>query len=455
MIASPEPSTAWLQPEMVVSSHTVSWPQTNLLAFLRRAKDTQRFFWESDRAISSFAAFGTAAALAASGKDRFRSTRQAAEELFNRIRITAAPGVPAGRILPRLVGGFSFRPTTPEPTPGRSSVWAHFSQAQFFLPRYMLTALDGQHYLTVNTVSPVTDEWAAQEALWDLPAPLAMPILEDLPEAVEPADLMTEPQWSDLVRSATGSIRAGRLAKIVLARAREFPAISNPVTALVRLAGRYPDCYRFLIEPVPGHAFFGATPELLVSVAGERVNTMALAGSIRRGATYTEDAALGESLLASAKERQEHEFVIQAIADRLAPLLETAHVDETGLLQLSNIQHIFTPISGRKASATTILDLAEALHPTPAVGGLPSEAGLEFILKSEPVSRGWYAAPVGWLDSNGSGEFVVALRSAVTDGTRTRLYAGAGIVSESEPAREWQETELKFRPMMEAVGCLV
>ena len=455
MIASPDLSAAWLRPGMVVSSHTVPWPQTNLLAFLRRAKGLQRFFWESDRALSSFAAFGAAAELSGSGPARFRQIREQAESLYKRTRVTAAPDVPSGQIFPRLVGGFSFRPANPEPTNGRPSVWAHFSQAYFVLPKYMLTVHEGATYLTVNTVSPDADEWAAHEALWELPAPLDMPVLEDMPEAVNPADLMPEQDWHRHVLAATGDIRAGQLSKIVLARAREFPAISNPITALVRLAGRYPDCYRFLIEPAPGRAFFGASPELLASVSGERVETMALAGSIRRGTTLEEDAGLGESLLASAKERQEHQFVVRAIADRLAPLLKNVEIHETGLLQLSNIQHICTPISGRRKADAAILDLVEALHPTPAVGGLPSEAGLAFIEHAEPVSRGWYAAPVGWMDADGRGEFVVALRSAVTDGDRTRLYAGAGIVAESDPAREWQETELKFRPMMEAVGCLV
>ena len=182
---------------------------------------------------------------------------------------------------------------------------------------------------------------------------------------------------------------------------------------------------------------------------------MALAGSIRRGQTLAEDEDLGDRLLNSPKERQEHQFVIQAIADHLDASVSDLVVEETGLLKLSNIQHIFTPISGRKKGNAHILDFVEALHPTPAVGGLPSGPGLEYISRSEPVSRGWYAAPVGWFDTVGGGEFVVALRSAVTDGSRTRLYAGAGIVAESDPAREWQETELKFRPMMEAVGCQV
>ena len=246
MIAQSSFSAAWMQPEMVVSSHTVPWPQPNLLAFLRRAKGMPRFFWDSDRALTTFAAFGSAAVLTARGPERFQSIRRQAQALFARIRTGPDMPLPPEAAVPRLVGGFSFRESGLSLENG-PDIWSSFGQAYFVLPKYILFTHADAHYLTVNTVSHESDEWAAQEALWELPAPLDMPVLEDLPEAVKPQDLMPEALWHTLVRSATGEIRSGLFSKIVLARAREFPAISNPVTALVRLAGRYPDCFRFLM----------------------------------------------------------------------------------------------------------------------------------------------------------------------------------------------------------------
>ena len=261
---------------MIISSYTVPWPQSNLLAFLRRGKGEQRFFWESDRAISAFAAFGTAAVLTSSGEDRFGSIKSQAHDLFSRIRVSASADVPAGIISPRLIGGFSFRAPQKDSRKSTSGVWSQFKPGYFVLPKYLLSIVDNSAFLTVNTVGPESDEWAAQEALWGLPAPLDMPVMEDLPEAVLPENLMSDERWHSLVQTATADIRSGQLAKIVLARSLEFPTISNPITALIRLAGRYPDCYRFLFEPAAAHAFFGASPELLVSVSGAEVSTMAL-----------------------------------------------------------------------------------------------------------------------------------------------------------------------------------
>jgi menaquinone-specific isochorismate synthase len=197
----------------------------------------------------------------------------------------------------------------------------------------------------------------------------------------------------------------------------------------------------------------GATPELVVAQRGRWVATWALAVSIRRGRSFDEDEKLAGELTASGKDRAEHELVVRSVETRLAPALTRIRIRARDVLRLSNIQHLCTPIDGEVRDGTGLLDLVARLHPTPAVGGLPAEEALEFIQAAEPVTRGWYAGPVGWFDAGGDGEFAVALRSAVSDGVRTRLYAGAGIVAGSRPEHEWQETELKFLPMMEALGC--
>jgi menaquinone-specific isochorismate synthase len=253
---------------------------------------------------------------------------------------------------------------------------------------------------------------------------------------------------------ATRRIRRGELEKVVLAQACRTRAAQalEPTDVLARLAHSYPDCCRFLIEPIPGHAFYGATPELLAEVEGATVHTVALAGSIRRGSSPKEDATLGQELLNSAKDHREHALVVEAIQEHLLPLVAKLHVPgRPGLLKLRNIQHLQTVIRGDLAQACGVLPVVEALHPTPAVGGTPRDVALRLIQAAEPFPRGWYASPVGWIDAQGNGRFAVALRSAVSVEDETWLYAGAGIVADSDPEREWEEVLLKFRPILEAL----
>lgn len=453
MTRSPSTGASWMDPGMTVHSHTVPWPQPNLLAFLRRGAGLRRFFWENPGSPLAFAGFGVAAAIHGHAAQRFQDVRTAAAALFARICNAASQDVPEEVLRPRIMGGFAFRAGPERMADPPQNVWSHFPNGLFFLPRYLLSRLDGRSYLTVSAVAPPDEEWAAQELLWELPAPLDVPVLEGPLVEASVRELVPASTWRTMVRLAVETIRRGQAEKIVLARAREIPLGAHPLAALARLSALYPSCYRFLFEPSAGRAFFGATPELLASRRGAAVHTMALAGSSGRGATLEEDEALGTQLRASRKDVWEHRLVLNEIAARLEPLLSDLHFGETDLLRLSNIQHLCTRITGTAGGASELLDIVETLHPTPAVGGLPTGESLSFITTNEPVARGWYASPVGWMDGRGDGEFIVALRSAVTDGLRTRMYAGAGIVAGSDPLLEWRETEWKFHPMMEALGC--
>lgn len=265
---------------------------------------------------------------------------------------------------------------------------------------------------------------------------------------------LSEDNWSAMIARATGEMRAGRLVKVVLARTSEavFDRPVDPLRALGRLERHYPDTYRFLIEPTAGQAFFGATPELLIRTTGQKLWTAAVAGSRRRGLTPTEDAALERELMGSDKERHEHQIVVSMLRERLTPLTESIRMPDTpSVMKLSNIQHLYTPVSAVLSHSTSIFDLVEQLHPTPALGGSPREAALSLIDQLEETGRGWYAAPVGWVSAHGDGLFSVAIRSAVSKGSRARLYAGAGIVADSEADKEWDETAVKFKPLMDAL----
>jgi menaquinone-specific isochorismate synthase len=422
-------------------------------AFLQSARGQQRFYWESNRDGVAFAGSGMALELMAWGADRFETIRHHAMELFADALILNEQEPLAA---PRLFGGFAFRDDfVPDVT------WSDFTPAHFVLPHYQLVRVHDQMWLSINAQVPYGDNPIAllpelQTALQAKADELHAYQLQTL--APQPHKELTYPMpyevWERNIIDATQRMKAGELNKVVLSRVAEVRFSKRVVvdSALDYLAQKYPETYRFLFEPRAYHAFYGATPELLASINGKNVETMALAGSIKRGASPAEDEALGNELLHSPKDSYEHQLVLDGVKSNLEPLTNTLNIGQTGIMRLSNIQHIHTPISGTLKSNDGIIPVIEALHPTPALGGSPRELAMQLIGEYEPVPRGWYAAPVGWIDRNMNGQFGVAIRSAVAQDKRVWLYAGAGIVADSEPQKEWDETALKFKPMLNALG---
>ncbi len=431
-------------------------PEITLAGFLRHARGAPRFCWDNARETSAYAAAGAALEISGWGEARFDNIGRQARALFDGALIPANQPMAA----PRLFGGFAFRDDF---LPDRA--WADFPPAHFVLPHFQLARAGGEAWLTINALAPWDDDPALllpelaaaleakrnaleTEILSDAPAPHLTAL--DFPMSYE--------DWTRAIVALTGEMTGPdrTLEKAVLARAAEahFDRAPDVDRALSYLAERYPGTYRFLFEPRAGHAFFGATPELLVRVNGARLETMALAGSIGRGKTPAEDAQLGAELLASVKDRTEHAIVIKAIEQALQRFSRAVHTGDTGLLKLSNIQHLHTPLTAELDGRPGVLPLVEALHPTPALGGQPRTRAMTAIAEQEPVTRGWYAGPIGTLDANLDGAFAVGIRSAVAESTQQRawLYAGCGIVAASEPEREWRESALKFKPMLEALG---
>lgn len=249
-------------------------------------------------------------------------------------------------------------------------------------------------------------------------------------------------------------IAAGEFQKIVLARAIDLTAnrALHPLEVLNGLRERFPDCYAFSAASGAGPSFIGASPERLVRVSQGVVETEALAGSARRGAGAAEDAALAAGLVRSEKDLREHRHVIDSITRRLEPLgVKLEHAATPVLRKLANVQHLHTPMRGKLPEGVRLLDLVSVLHPTPAVGGTPREAAVACIRELEGFPRGLYAGAIGWINARGGGEFFVGLRSALVEGAKARVYAGAGIVAGSEPEREFAETELKFQALLAAL----
>jgi isochorismate synthase len=270
-------------------------------------------------------------------------------------------------------------------------------------------------------------------------------------------DVLADGEWQAIVRATIERLRrqdGAPIEKVVLAREVRVRA-ARPLSraaALARLRADYPSCFIFAIDR-GADCFLGASPERLIQLQRGNILSTCLAGSIARGATPDEDARLGAELLASAKDRHEHAVVVRGLRDALIELTERLEVPEQPtLLKVRNVQHLYTPVTGRAARDVTVLDLVERLHPTPAVGGLPREEALAIIRRTERMDRGWYAGPVGWMDARGNGEFAVALRSGLLRDRDASLFAGCGIMGDSDPDREYAESRLKLRPIISALG---
>ena len=429
-------------------------PGLNLRDFLCQARGGPRFAIEHRCSGLALAGAGITAELVA-WSDRFRAIERQARALYAGAVID--PDGPQQRE-PRLFGGFAFQDNfVPDNT------WTIWSPAWFVLPHFQFSQTKNGAWLTLNVQIPEEEEPA--ETLVELRAALRArcKALQEGAHAGETAASprllaleypMTRSTWERIITTARQRIRDTALEKVVLSRVAEmrFSAAPDVDQALATLRESYPDCWRFLFEPRSGHAFFGATPELLTELKGRQLRSMALAGSAHRGDSPATDEALAQQLLNDQKERHEHALVVDAICARLGDLGKLQGPAGPQVLKLANIQHLLTPLTCTLHRAGGLLPLVEQLHPTPALGGVPRELALKHISELEPVPRGWFASPVGCLDQRLDGIFVVAIRSAISQERRLWLYAGVGVVADSVAQREWEESELKFQPALAALG---
>ena len=262
--------------------------------------------------------------------------------------------------------------------------------------------------------------------------------------------------WETVVAEAVRRINDGQLEKVVLARDLVATASSEIDVRwpLRRLAESYPMCWTFHVD-----GLFGATPEMLVRRERGLVTSRVLAGTIRRTGDDARDLALAATLARSSKDLEEHEYAVRSVADALAPHCSSMNVPESPfVLHLPNVMHLATDVAGvihdAADPAGTSLDLAEALHPSAAVGGTPTDVATRLIGEIEGMDRGRYAGPVGWMDATGDGEWGLALRSAELDGATVRLFAGCGIVADSDPGAELAEAQAKFVPVRDSLSGL-
>lgn len=419
-------------------------------------EDSEPCLWlQPDRGLA-LVGVGEAWSVRASGASRFEEVAMAWTALLDGARLGAQRG-PRGSG-PLLLGGFGFASE-----PATAPEWRGFEAASLICPTLLLTSTGESTWLTVSLLATpsvpadesllgVIERWerladrVADRAI-DGRSATTLRVRRNRPEA---------PEWRDSVARLAGAVGRGRVDKVVLSRQVGLAA-ATPIDVaglLRRLSRSAPESTLFAVTRA-SRTFLGATPERLVSVAAREFSTMAMAGSTRRAGDVETDAALGAELLQSDKEREEHAVVVAMLRDALGPLAEPLHVaSRPHVVQLRHVQHLVTSISGRLREDAGVLALVARLHPTPAVGGAPLELALELIADEERHQRGWYAGPLGWVDADGDGEFVVALRSGVIDGDEATLFAGCGIMADSDPEREWEESSTKLLLLASELGRL-
>jgi salicylate biosynthesis isochorismate synthase/menaquinone-specific isochorismate synthase len=339
---------------------------------------------------------------------------------------------------PIAVGGFAYRP---DREPG--GPWSGFPALLLRVPALAVTRVRGRTFVTAMT--------ADAEALLELSA---TGVRAPAAHKLSVTSVRNPISWAAAVGSASARLRAGEAAKVVLARevlVRGDGVVSAAMVAR-SLRAAYPSCFTYLITGADGTAFAGASPELLVRRSGRRAFSQPMAGSVARGTTEAEDERLARELEDSAKDAVEHRIVSDFVVEALRPFAQSVAARPPEVVRFTNIQHLATSVSAELVDPPAdVLQLAAALHPTPAVGGWPREAADALIDELEGMERGWYAGAVGWIDSHGDGEFAVALRCGLLWEDGARLYAGVGVMPDSDPARELEETELKFKALLTAL----
>lgn len=392
-----------------------------------------------------------------SGADRFSSAAQWWREVVAAAEVVDEVQVPGTGLV--AFGSFAFAAESPD-TGG------------LVIPQVVAGQRDGKAWITsIEVVAPSPRRVDESHPDSSTPHHPTHPSAESHPDSsTRPRDTQLQPgavpaaQWPAVISQALDRISAGEVEKVVLAR--DVTAVSqdpiDPVALLRRLANRYAATWTFAVQ-----GLIGATPEMLVRLQHGRVRSRVLAGTVRRDRSpapsvtethpeladqHTPDPRL--HLVSSQKELEEHAFAVRSVAEALQPHCASLEVpDQPFVLELPDVYHLATDLSGEPSDRATSLDLAAALHPSAAVCGTPSHDAARLIAELEGMDRGRYAGPVGWVDAAGEGDWGIALRCGQlsSDARRMRLFAGGGIVSASDPQAELAETEAKLAAMRHAL----
>ena len=407
------------------------------------------FAWHDPKDGLTFVGYGAVRTLVGHGPNRFQKIQadysQCLEQVHT-VSIGGANGSPDG--LPVAMGGFSFFSGG-----GDSKQWSGWPEALWILPRVTLVTWK-RRKLPVSgaIIQQVVHPSSSPQALVSEIVQSVSNISQegDVSQTVSHSEPLQRSKnadacpasWELLVQDALDRIGSTALDKVVVARSEDISGGPvDPKGTLHRLRALHRNSRCFAFSPGNGTVFLGASPELLAQSDRGSVVTHALAGTARVGP----ETGVGQRLFGSKKERYEQAVVVGAIRDSLTPLCTSLSVDETPTVAgFGDIQHLCSQLRGTLQRGTGLLEVARALHPTPAVGGHPKQSALDWLSTHEQLDRGWYAGPIGWLDGSDGGTLAVAIRSALVGPTQTRCFAGAGLVPGSTPKNEWGETCLKL-----------
>lgn len=410
------------------------------------------FYWENPKLQEAIVACGTTKIMTLNSWDRFRRSQEFIADCFAKTIFTGDWHLSSA--IPRFWCSFTFFPESD----GRNSP---FQSANIFLPRFQVMRKQNRCTLVTNLAinSQVNIKILIKQLRnqihsinWSSRSFISFPGNIEQQKYLKYTNIIAN-KFKTSVRSALKLIEEKKLNKIVLAQALDvnYPINIDLIESLNNLRRRHPDCYIFSTSNGKNSHFIGASPERLISIHDRQLITDALAGSAPRGNNLSEDTELAQKLLSSDKERREHQLVIEFITQRLRQIGLNPQIAPLEILQLSNIQHLRTPIYTQVPAHINPLDIVSQLHPTPAVAGVPTEFACEQIRLFETFDRSLYAGPIGWVDCQGNGEFIVGIRSALIEGHKARLYAGAGIVAGSDPDKELAEIQLKLQSLFKAL----
>ncbi|MCS6960321.1 MAG: isochorismate synthase [Pseudanabaenaceae cyanobacterium SKYGB_i_bin29] len=405
----------------VLVNYTENYTIGDVISFVAAQRTDKRFIWQ--RGKHYLAGGGQLWALAGGGLQDWRHS------------IEALTGQWQGSCPPYWIGYLSFRQG------GESCLW---------LPQWLVK---DEQLLLWEWVLPRSSWQTVVERLQSRLKLLRQGVAKKLTVGGGSAQVVVNDfvPWCQIVKQALAAIEREELVKVVLSRAVEVVGTEPfcPFGLLQQLGAVSEDCTLFLLEGKGGRTFVGATPEMLLQFRWQQdrlwLSSDALAGSSRRG----------EALLQSKKDMQEHQIVIDSILSAYRSVgAAVADIPSPRIKELRDLQHLYTPLQGQwlTTSWLDVFQLLAALHPTAAVGGKPKDRALQFIAQGEPWDRESYAAPIGWVNGWGEGEFAVAIRSGYVSGNRVKLFAGAGIVRDSQVEKEWEETNLKLLGMLRALG---
>jgi len=444
--------------DVAISKHTeivslaTQIPSVDPLSCLQKLghEDTLNFYWENCSKQEAVAAWGVTIEGNTDPNSRFGSARKLIKNWFAKISREGASNLVIGK--PSVFCSFTFFAEVEDSEP--------FKSGTLFLPRFQIVKKNKNCCLIVNfPIEKGEDKGSIVEGLeqkinninW---SDLEQPERENCGLLSVDREQSQDPDYfKSVVKSALNSIAEGELSKIVLAHTTEIKSAVpfKAIESLANLRELHPDCYIFATSNGKGQNFVGASPERLLSVQNQQLVTDALAGSAPRGGNNTEDLHLANMLLKNRKEKREHHAVKDFAIKRLKGIGLKPQQLPLQILKLSNIQHLWTPIYGHLPTDIEPLEIVELLHPTPAVAGVSTKSACEKIRYHEKCDRSLYAAPLGWVDYEGNCEFIVGIRSALIDGNVARLYAGAGIVSGSNPDKEFDEVQLKLQSLLKAL----